>query len=466
MTRTSFDFRKKIRLIFGVMLLLLKVLFSGMLLLLAVLLGIVGAVVSFLLGAVFISYIPLLSILAILVCFLISFGISWIVVAIIWRSSWTRLAHLMGLITTVGVILISSLTIFKPLVPSSEIIDPIISDSVDYWDLETGSRIAYLKISAENKTKKTPVIFLHGGPGAAVVSFKPITEVISTLSQNGYDVYFYDQVGGGLSGRLKDIREYRLSRHVADLDQIRNKINAEQIILIGESFGGALAAHYSAAHPENVKKMVLISPAELIAQEWDKNTSASIKDKATQKTLKKRGNIKDRATQETLKKSKKLIGSLRALFAFMLLEFNPDAAYKFLSEDKADTLATKFLSLLAGGAACNPKAFPENHNLLIGFWALLVPDELPEPANKAVKTKLESMTLPVLILRGECDYIKWEVTYEYKSLLRNATLLFLEGAGHMPFLEKPDLVLKSIRSFLLNEKLPLPPYTGDQPPGR
>ena len=40
MTRTSFDFRKPIRLIFG-----------GMLLLLAVLLGIVGAVVSFLIGA-------------------------------------------------------------------------------------------------------------------------------------------------------------------------------------------------------------------------------------------------------------------------------------------------------------------------------------------------------------------------------------------------------------------------------
>ena len=217
----------------------------------------------------------------------------------------------------------------------------LIPEAVDYWDLQTGSRIAYLKIPAENKTKETPVIFLHGGPGAAVVSFKPITEVISALSQNGYDVYFYDQIGGGLSGRLTNIREYRLTRHVADLDQIRNKINAERIILIGESFGGALAAHYAAAHPENVKRMVLISPAELISQEWDKDT---------------RGNIKDRATQKTLKKSKNLIGSLRALLAFVLLEFNPDAAYNFLAEDKADTLATKYLSCVGGGyAACDPK---------------------------------------------------------------------------------------------------------------
>ncbi len=440
MTRTSFDFRKSIRLIFG-----------GMLLLLAVFMGIVGAVVSFLIGAVFLSYIPLLSFIAILVCFLISFGISWIAVVKILRSSRTRMAHVMGLITTVGVILISSWTIFKPLDPSSEIIEPIIPEAVDYWGLETGSRIAYLKIPAENKTKEAPVIFLHGGPGGAVVSFKPITEVISALSQKGYDVYFYDQIGGGLSGRLKNIREYRLSRHVADLDRIRNRINAEKIILIGESFGGALAAHYAAAHPETVKRMVLISPAELLSQEWNEGT---------------RGNIKDRATQKTRKKSKNLLGSLRVLFAFVLLEFNPDAAYNFLSEDKADTLITKYLSLLLGGMACDPKAIPENHNLLIGFWASLVPDELPEPANKAVKTKLGSMTLPVLILRGECDYVKWEVTYEYKSLLKNATLLFLEGAGHMPFLEKPGLVLESIRSFLLDEKLPLPPYTGNLPPGK
>ena len=440
MTKTSFDFRKTIRLIFG-----------GMLLLLAVFMGIVGAVVSFLIGAVFLSYIPLLSFIAILVCFLISFGISWIAVVKILRSSRARMAHVMGLITTVGVILISALTIFKPLVPPSEIIEPIIPEAVDYWDLETGSRIAYLKIPAENKTKETPVIFLHGGPGGTVVSFKPITEVISALSQNGYDVYFYDQIGGGLSGRLKNIREYRLSRHAADLDRARNKINAEKIILIGESFGGALAAHYAAAHPETVKRMVLISPAELLSQEWDEGT---------------RGNIKDRATQKTLKKSKNLLGSLRALFAFVLLEFNPDAAYNFLSEDKADTLITKYLSLLLGGMVCDPKAIPENHNLLIGFWALLIPDELPEPANKAVKTKLGSMTLPVLILRGECDYVKWEVTYEYKFLLKNATLLFLEGAGHMPLLEKPGLVLESIRSFLLDEKLPLPPFTGNLPPGK
>ena len=437
MKQTSIGFKKVVHSIFG-----------WILLLLAVLLGMVGAVLSFLLFAVFSSYITLLSLIAVLVCFLISFSLSWLAGGKILRAHRTRLALGVSLATTIGVILISFFAIFKPLVPSSEIIKPRVPEALDYWDLETGSRIAYLKFPAENKTQKEPVIFLHGGPGGAVVSFRPITEVISALSKDGYDVYFYDQIGGGLSGRLKNIRDYHLSRHVADLAQIRKKIKAEKMILVGESNGGVLAAHYAALYPENVKRFVLISPGELLSQEWD--------DEST-------GHIKDRASQETLQKFDDLLKTPRIMFTYLLLEINPDAAHNFLSETEADTLATKLISLLLGGMACDPDQFPDNHNILVGFWATMIPDELPEPANEAVKNKLRSMTLPVLILRGECDYLKWEVTYEYKSLLKNSTLLFLEGAGHMPFLERPDLVLDSIRSFLLDKPLSLPAYTDESP---
>lgn len=438
MNETSFGFKKATRLIFG-----------WILFFLAVILGMVGAVLSFLLFSVFSSYITLLSLMAVFVCFLISFSLSRLAGGKILRAHSTRLALGVSLATTIGVILISSFTIFKPLVPSSEIIKPRVPEAADYWDLETGSRIAYLKFPAENKTKEEPVIFLHGGPGGAVVSFQPITDVISALSKDGYDVYFYDQVGGGLSGRLKNIRDYQISRHVLDLDQIRKKIKAEKMILIGESNGGVLSAHYAAAYPANVKRLVLISPGELLSQEWDDESS---------------GNIKDSASPETLQKFDDLLKTPRIMFTVLLFEINPDAAHNFLSETEADTLLTKLSSLLLGGMACDPEQFPDDYNILFGFWATMIPDELPEPPNKAVKDKLRSLTLPVLVLKAECDYLKWEVTYEYKSLLKNSTLLFLEGAGHMPFLEKPDLVLDSIRSFLLGEPLPLPAYTDESPP--
>jgi proline iminopeptidase len=435
MNETSFGFKKTVRLVF-----------AWILLFLAILLGIVGAALSFFLGAMFLSNITLLSVTAVLVCFLISFSLSWFAGGKMLRAHRTRFALWVGLTTAIGIILISSFTIFKPLVPSSEIIKPKVPEAVDYWDLESGSRIAYQKFPAENKIKEEPVIFVHGGPGGAVVTFKPITEVISALSKNGYDVYFYDQIGGGLSGRLRNVREYQTSRHVTDLEQIRKKIKAEKMILVGESNGGMLAAHYTALYPTNVKKLVLISPGSLVSQEWD--------DEST-------GKIKDKASQETLQKFDDLLKTPRIMFTLLLFEINPDAAHNFLPEAQADTLTNKLFSLLLGGMACNPEQFPEDHNILFGFWATFIPDELPEPADEAVKDKLRSLTLPILILKGECDYLKWEIVYEYKSLLKNSTLLFLEGAGHMPFLEKPELVLDSIRSFLLDEPLPLPAYTDE-----
>lgn len=438
MNGVSFGFKKTARLIFG-----------WILLLLAVLLGMVGAVLSFLLLAVFTSHITSLGLMAVIVCFLISFSLSRLALGKLQRTARSRLALGVSLATTIGILLISSFTIFKPLVPTSEIIKPRAPEDIDYWDLETGSRIAYQKFPAEIKSQEEPVVFLHGGPGGAVVSFKPIAEVISALSENGYDVYFYDQIGGGLSGRFKNIRDYQLSRHVADLDQIRNEIKAEKMILVGESHGGVLAAHYAAEYPKNVKRLVLISPGELISQEWDDKSS---------------GSIKDRASQEILQKFDDLFRTPRIMIAALLLEINPDAAHNFLSDTEADTLVTKLFSPLLGGMACSPENFPKDHNILFGFWATMIPDELPEPANEAVKDKLKSLTLPVLILKGECDYLKWEVSYEYKSLLKNSTLLYLEGAGHMPFLEKPGLVLDSIRSFLFDEPLPLPAYTDESSP--
>jgi len=422
---------------------------SWILLFIGVVLGIMGALFGFLFSAAIVSSVFLLSITGILVCFLISFTLSWFAGKRICPSLRTRFALGAGVATILVVILISSLTIFKPLIPSSERIQPFVPPEVKYWELNTGSRIAYQKFPAEDSRYKEPVIFLHGGPGGAVVSFQPITDVISSLSEDGYDVYFYDQIGGGISGRIKNIRDYTLSRQIADLENIRQKIGREKMILIGESFGGVLAAHYAAHYPENIEKIVLISPGELVSQEWENEKS---------------GNIRDRASEETLEEFRDLLRNFRLLFADALVDINPDAAYRFLSEPEADTFATKLASLLLGGMACNPEKFPEDHNILFGFWSTMKLEEFSEIDVEKVKNSLRDMNIPFLILRAECDYLRWDVTYEYKKILKNAKLLYLEGSGHMPFLEKPDLVLSSIRAFLLDTPLPLPEYKGSSPP--
>ena len=420
-----------------------------MLLITSLTLGFLSAFAGFLLGSTITSRIWILILIGLSICLLVSFLLSWLVGKSLFRDKRFQIACWLSLGVTVAVFVISIFTIFKPLVHSSEIIEPINPPGIGFWELETGSRIAYQKFPTIEQDSNPPVIFLHGGPGGAVVTFSPIIDVISTLSENGYDVYFYDQIGGGRSGRLRDIKEYALSRHIKDLECIRSKIGASKIILIGESHGGVLAAHYAAHFPENLDKLVLISPGELISGEWDEESS---------------GNIRDRASEATRKKFNRIVWNPRILFSYLLLYINPNAAYGFLSEPEADVFATRMFKLVKGGMACDPNRFPEDFDVLFGFWATVIPDEFPEEVDQNIKHKLKSLSVPTLILKSECDYVKWAVTYEYKALIPNSILLYIEGAGHMPFLEKPNLVFDSIRSFLSNRPLPLPEYDSSMDP--
>src|SRR5215204_1297723 len=129
-----------------------------------------------------------------------------------------------------------------------------------FWELPTGSRIAYVRVPAEGRAREAPILFLHGGPG--VPDMRGDSQYFGTLAQDGFDVYVYDEVGSGRSSRLTDPRGYTLERDVSDLEAVRKKIGADKVILIGHSYGGTLAAAYAAAHGEHVAKMVLTSPED------------------------------------------------------------------------------------------------------------------------------------------------------------------------------------------------------------
>jgi len=96
-----------------------------------------------------------------------------------------------------------------------------------YWNLSSGSRIGYVLLKAKNNTKPYSIIFLHGGPGGHI-SDRNIHD-FSPLTDSGYNVYLYDQIGSGESARLNDIKEYTVERHIKDLQEIIKKINAQKL---------------------------------------------------------------------------------------------------------------------------------------------------------------------------------------------------------------------------------------------
>lgn len=430
---------------------IIQLILSWILVILAVLVGILGAVLGFLGTAFFISSTTVISTAALLVSLAFSAGLAWIAFGKIAPSHRGRFALGVGIGTSLLVILISYFTVFKPLVPPAEIKAPLVPNYVQYWDLPTGSQIAYRKIPALQPSHKAPVIFLHGGPGAGFVAVKPVADAVSPLARQGYDIYIYDQIGGGLSGRLPNIREYSLALQVTDLDWIRKQIKAEKMILIGESFGAVLAVNYLAHYPGKVEKCILVSPGELYAREWEN---------------KHRGWPRDRVSQERLQmmRSDLLPHYFRYILLELLIDINPGAGYNLVSHQEADMFYNKIASYLIDGFVCSPANLSEEIPIYFGFWAYTMMEEDLKVQDTNLDPLLKANNVPVLIIKGECDYIVWEVTIQYKTLFPDSTLLYFKGAGHMPYLEKPDLFSDAVSAFLLDKPLPFPAYIGTQPP--
>lgn len=103
----------------------------------------------------------------------------------------------------------------------------------------------------------TPLLFLHGGPGYNSHSF---AVQAGPLLEPRQRLIYLDQRGSGRSERPWT-GDYSIARLVTDLEGLRRQLGIRQWHVAGHSFGGLLALEYAAAHPDRVRKLVLISAA-------------------------------------------------------------------------------------------------------------------------------------------------------------------------------------------------------------
>ncbi|NJN44091.1 MAG: alpha/beta hydrolase [Anaerolineae bacterium] len=245
--------------------------------------------------------------------------------------------------------------------------------------------------------------------------------------------------GRGLSDRTEDISEYTLARNIADLEAIRQAIGAEKMILIGTSWGGVLAAQYLAVYPDQVARAVLISPGVLGDRsevKYDYKTTASSDDDSV------------------------ILPSLRFIVAGALARIQPGVAEQFASQEEMGVIYDTFTTSPNVDYQTNCKGYqpPANTSTRSGgsnYYANLL-------TLASLKTALDPRPIlqnnptPVLILRGECDYIPLEATMRYKETLPNAVFVPVPGAGHAVTSAQPELSLVMIRAFLSGAPMPNP----------
>ncbi|KAG6844066.1 hypothetical protein H0H87_010009 [Tephrocybe sp. NHM501043] len=110
-----------------------------------------------------------------------------------------------------------------------------------------------------------PLVTLHGGPGVAHNYLSPHIDLVASY---GIPVILYDQIGIGQSSHRRDAPKefWTVELFIDELENLLNHLGISgDYDLLGQSWGGMLAANFvTARQPQGLKHLIIAdSPADM-----------------------------------------------------------------------------------------------------------------------------------------------------------------------------------------------------------
>jgi len=141
---------------------------------LAALLGVVAGLGA-LIGAATIADRPRLFLLAGLLAFCVAYSLRLLIAT---RGvSFPRKRRVRAVLFCTGTVLIVGVFAWTALLPVRSAPAPASIEGQRFWDLSTGSKIAYVRVPAKGRAREAPIIFLHGGQDRASKIHNAIDQV-------------------------------------------------------------------------------------------------------------------------------------------------------------------------------------------------------------------------------------------------------------------------------------------------
>ncbi len=257
-----------------------------------------------------------------------------------------------------------------------------------------------------------PILVVHGGPG-----FCSITEEIRELAEKR-PVYFYDQSGSGKSEPCANESEYSVSYFKQELEEVIRELSLSSLHLMGHSWGGSLVtAFYLEKQPRAVKSLILASPFLSISS-FEENIQRNL----GKLTYEERENLERLIHDQNF--GEEFQG---ALFPY----------YKHFLTTKKSSMELAMPLFMA----INPAIYGK----LWGPGEILMTGELKD---FELKPDLSSLNLPVLLIAGDQDEIDAEAVREFQNLIPGAWLSIIPHAGHLVYLDQPEIFRITVNTFL------------------
>jgi proline iminopeptidase len=259
------------------------------------------------------------------------------------------------------------------------------------------------------------VLFINGV--ALVDDFTPIVD--------GRSVVFFDPRNRGRSDTVRDRSQIERGVHhdVDDLETIRRHFGVDQVDVIGHSYAGVTVALYAMKHPSSARRVVQIGP---MAPDQGRQYPPDVRysDDVLEKALAQLGMLMtEQATLDPVEMCRRFWAILNPIYVM-----NP-----------ADAVKLKW-------AQCDSA----NERNFMTPWIQYLQPSIQQL--KLTTVDFGRATMPVLVIHGTKDRsAPYGGGRDWARVLPNARLVTVDHAGHVPWIEAPELVLGSICEFLDGE---------------
>jgi proline iminopeptidase len=272
-----------------------------------------------------------------------------------------------------------------------------------------------------------PLVVVHGGPGASHDYLVPHLYRLASR----YQLIFVDERGSGRSPRLEDTTQYTPEKMADDVEAIRVALQLGKIALLGHSYGGVVAQAYAFKYQTNLSHLILgstfSSTRELNLALARMKLAMPAAKRERLEALEKAGLFgkgepweQGRYPEEYAK-----LAWGTGYFPY-LYGARPDAAYDPVTSNTSTSWELYRVMWGSDGE------FVVDGNLKAVEWV----ERLPE------------IKVPTLILVGDHDQADPAMSREMNAKIAGSKLVVLADAGHLTFVDQPELFTKAIAEFL------------------
>ena len=272
--------------------------------------------------------------------------------------------------------------------------------------IRSGAVSLYLEVRGSGAG--TPLLVVNGGPGFGhdYVHCSGAWDVLAKKRR----VAFYDQRGTGRSTPVKPGAPCTLAQQIDDLDAVRAALGADQVDLLGHSWGGYLVMAYAARHPQHIRHLMIVDSA---APKWSE--TEFIFKYIFPEGLEKQAGLQfaEAFGDSTARKQ-----DLREYFAMLFY----DTAHRDEFLRRGGDYA--YSTVVNGAIGADLEKYDLN----------------PE---------LAKFRFPSLVVTGRYDInVAPSTAWKIHQKIPNSQFVVFEKSGHIPYFEEPEKFVSTIEDFL------------------